>query len=119
MSNYFERIDTVFLYVSDLEKSIEWYTTVLGLKLIWNMGEYAALSVAKGETPLTLAQVPKEEICTSTWEKFNFFTSDIDKVQEALIVNGVEADPINEADGVRFFNFKDPDGNTLGACYFE
>ncbi|MGZ9585344.1 VOC family protein [Paenibacillus marinisediminis] len=119
MTPMFKRIDTVFVYVSDLERSVQWYTNILGLQVRWNMQEYAILSVADGETPLTLMQSTEEQLIIPTGEQFNFFTPDIDKAYVHLSEQGVSVGEMNVDGGVKFFTFKDPDGNVLGACYFE
>ncbi len=49
MSALFKRIDTVFLEVTDMEKSIKWYTEVLGFSVRWHDEEngYAAIEMGK------------------------------------------------------------------------
>ncbi|GIP32765.1 VOC family protein [Paenibacillus sp. J2TS4] len=52
-----QRIDTVC--VKDLESSLEWYTTKLGLKLRWIMREYAALDIGNGEPCIIVIMAKK------------------------------------------------------------
>jgi catechol 2,3-dioxygenase-like lactoylglutathione lyase family enzyme len=117
MSQLFKRIDTVFLEVTDMDRSIKWYTEVLGFNLRWYVQEtgYAAINI--GETPLTL--VKANEVKPATYSPFNFYTPDINKAYEELKRNGVDVEEIVDYGDVLSFNFKDPDGHILGVCYFE
>ncbi|MFC4559220.1 VOC family protein [Virgibacillus kekensis] len=117
MTKLFKRIDTVFLEVTDIEKSIEWYTDVLDLELRWfqKEGGYAAIEI--GETPLTLVRA--SEVKPATHCQFNFFTNDIKAAHERLQENNVDVDEIVDYGDVLSFEFRDPDGNILGVCFFE
>lgn len=121
MTQFFKRIDTVFLPVTDIERSIDWYTTRLGLKLRWHLKEhgYAALDIAEGETPMTLVQVASDQFIAPKSEPFNFYSPNIQLTYEAFKQAGIEVSTLNEDGVVTFFQFKDPDGNPLGVCYFE
>jgi catechol 2,3-dioxygenase-like lactoylglutathione lyase family enzyme len=118
MSNLFKRIDTVFLKVADFEKAIDWYQTVLGFSVRWvdEKGGYAALNI--GETPLTLVRSTTVEPASSK-VSFNFFTPDIHSSHQHLLNNNVEVEPIQEDGNVKWFDFKDLEGNHLGVCFFQ
>ncbi|MER2107556.1 MAG: VOC family protein [Solibacillus sp.] len=45
-----ERIDTVFIEVSDLNYSTKWYTEILGLTMRWNRNGYAAFIVIESNS---------------------------------------------------------------------
>lgn len=117
MERLFKRIDTVFLQVKDLEKSVNWYVEVLGFDLRWTDNEngYAAINIS--ETPLTLVRT--DNVIQSALSPFNFYSSDIERAHTALIEKGVEVEDIIDYGNVLSFNFKDLDGNKLGVCYFE
>jgi catechol 2,3-dioxygenase-like lactoylglutathione lyase family enzyme len=117
MSQLFKRIDTVFLQVTDIEKSIKWYTDVLGFNVRWYDQEngYAAINI--GETPLTLVRA--NEVSISSHCLFNFYSSDIQQAHAILLECGVEVGDLNTDEQVDWFEFKDPDGHVLGVCYFE
>lgn len=121
MSGLFKRIDTVFLKVKDFDKAIDWYTTVLGFSVRWvhQDGGYAALNI--GETPLTLVKAGEgEELPKKSPISFNFYSPNIEAAHAHLIENNVEVEPINsESDGVKWFRFKDLEGNSLEVCYFK
>lgn len=117
MEQLFKRIDTVFLQVNNLEKSVKWYTELLGFNLRWidNESGYAAINIS--ETPLTLVRTNKVE--PPPHIPFNFYTSDIKTAHTKLKENGVEVEGIIAYGNVLSFKFKDIDGNELGVCYFE
>ncbi len=120
MTALFKRIDTVFLKVMDLDQAINWYTKVLGFTLRWRMDEggYAALNIS--ETPLTLVQVPRDtEFTPTTFSSFNFYVSDITEAHNHLKEHQVEVGEIEDGGDVKWFWFKDPDGNRLEVCYFQ
>lgn len=112
----FKRIDTVFLRIRDLEAALAWYTRHLQVTLRWKVEGYACLNLA--ETPLTLVEATDqfEPVKHAT---FNFYAPDIDQAYHDLKEAGVEVDvQIEEAPGVRFFGFKDLDGNRLEVCWW-
>ena len=121
----FKRIDTVFLPVRDLDQAIAWYSAHLGLGLLWKGEGVAALKV--GETPLSLVQhrfpglkePPQDfEFRPVTEVPFNFFTGDIQKAHAALQAAGIDVSEIVDQGRITDFQFKDPDGNLLGVCWW-
>jgi predicted enzyme related to lactoylglutathione lyase len=117
MGDLFKRIVTVFLEVTDMDRSIKWYSEVLGFKIRWYSKEtgYAAINI--GETPLTIVRT--NEVKPATHIPFNFYSSDINKAYEELKKNGVDVEEIVDHGDVLTFDFKDPDGHLLSVCYFE
>ncbi|MFE8702787.1 VOC family protein [Cytobacillus sp. FJAT-54145] len=117
MTGIFKRIDTVFLKVNDFEKAIEWYSHVLGFDVRWrdDQGGYAALNI--GETPLTLVRSDREKVESPT-VYFNFYTENIEEAHKHLTENGVVVGPIEEDINVKWFKFKDLEGNELEVCCF-
>jgi hypothetical protein len=49
---------------------------------------------------------------------FNFYIEEVDGFHTFLVENGYNVGEIHSADGMRFFDFYDPDGNTLGVVEF-
>ncbi|MEH7610295.1 VOC family protein [Gottfriedia acidiceleris] len=118
MSEHFKRIDTVCLQVTDFEKAVDWYCSVLGFTIRWNdpMNGYAALNI--GETPLTLVRKTNQVENPNTHMSFNFYTSNIEQAYNHLKEHGVELEQLNEDGTFKWFEFKDLEGNRLGVCSF-
>lgn len=119
MSRLFERIDTVFLQVRDFDKAIQWYTETFGFTVRWrhDEGGFAALNV--GETPLTIVRLEEgAELPTTKQAFFNFYVKDVEEAHRVLVGAGADCDAIQDPGGVKYFDFRDPDGNLLSVCSF-
>ncbi|TYS55595.1 hypothetical protein FZC74_18930 [Sutcliffiella horikoshii] len=117
MSKLFKRIDTVFLEVTNMERSIGWYTEVLGFSVRWHDVENGYAAIEMGETPLTLVRA--EEVIPGSHCLLNFYSSDIYDAHHKLLESGVQVEDVIDYGTVLSFEFKDPDGHILGVCYFE
>lgn len=118
----FKRIDTVFLPVHDMHRSIKWFEEKCGFTLRWHdeKNGYAAMDLGNGETAFTLVRNPQmEESISTEHEWFNLYTSDIHATHQNMLDAGVEATPVKSGGNFEFFKFKDLDGNTIGVCSFE
>ena len=118
----FKRIDTVFLPVENMYRSIEWYEKKCGFKLRWHDEKdgYAAMDIGTGETAFTLVRKSHMgESQPAAHEWFNLYAPDVHEAQQRLLDAGVEATPIQSGGNVEFFQFKDLDGNMIGVCSFE
>lgn len=112
----FRRIDTVFVRVRNLDDAVTWYTEKLGLRLRWRQPGVACLNVS--ETPLTLLEA-SDDFVPAAEAPFNFYTDDIEAAHRFLKEAGVTVDDeILAGDGVRWFGFRDPDGNRLEVCWW-
>ena len=123
----FKRIDTVFLPVRNLEKSIAWYIETLGVSLLWHVPGVGSLKI--GETPLTLLQGsypgreealdPDSEFQPIVEVPFNLYANDIEHAHRVLLEKGVDVGAILDQGDVKEFQFRDPDGNCLGVCWWQ
>lgn len=110
----------VVVYVSDMNRSVEFYTTLLGLKLAARYGDhYAQIDAGKG---LTLGlhpagpESPKPGTRGAVEVTFGV-TEAIDKEVDALKARGVRFDgPVKNDGPVKLAYFADPDGNALCLC---
>ncbi|MFF2755749.1 VOC family protein [Psychrobacillus sp. NPDC058041] len=115
--NLVERIDTVCLKVSDVNKVSQWYQEVLGLQEQYKENHYVILSVGTSGVPLTLEKGSTETNENTAYPIF--FSSNIEHTFNVLTENGVKVTEIQK-DGLNtFFNFCDLDGNKLQICYWE
>ena len=113
---------TPTIYVSDMDRAVQFYTEVLGLRLISRHGdEWASVDAGKGLT-LGLHPAAKRMGAPGTLGSINVglnVTESIDEVVRTLESRGVTFDgPIKgDANGsIRLAFFGDPDGNSLYLC---
>lgn len=110
------RIGNVFVPVSDVERSVEWYSELFGLPAEDTAHEGTIYDVeTTGETGLVLdANRPVEN---SSQPLCFFWTDDAEATRDFLldldvpVVMGPE-----DVGSVTFVTFEDPDGNRLMAC---
>lgn len=115
------KVNNVFIHVSDLKKSAEWYSDLLGVP--FNKDAVASpvynLPITS-ETGLTLDDHtfdPGFILNPSEHVLFNFFVKDIDEVYE--FVKNKRITIVKEIERIgdfAYFNFKDLDGNVLMIC---
>jgi len=109
----FKRIDTVFVYVKNLEKATKWYQEILGLEIAMEYPGYVAFKLS--ETYLTL--IEEDTQINRKHSSFNLYVEDIQIVHQHLRKNEVKTSEIRQ-DGVFHFFFYDLDGNRLEVCSF-
>ncbi|TMW70356.1 VOC family protein [Alteribacter natronophilus] len=117
-----KHIATIEIPVSDLHRSIEWYTGNLELTCAFKGKTNAMLSF--GNTSPTIFLVETEEVIPPAFRNtytgtehsvVDFYTADLAETHRKLKENGVEAGRLNVMEGSQMggFGFKDPDGNPL------
>ncbi|VEU81176.1 VOC family protein [Haploplasma axanthum] len=109
----FKRIDTTFIFVSDIKKSVKWYQEIMKLEIGLDYPGYVAFKL--GETYLTL--IENQDQINGKYASFNFYVEDAKKVHKYLKDNNVKVDELKH-DGVDYFSFYDLDGNRLEVCSF-
>lgn len=116
------RIDTIFVHVSDLERSIKWYSELLGLQVREgnHIGPVYTLNMGDRRPGITLDNHIFEEnykFIPSNQPLFNLSGSDINAAFAHVTKMGAEivTEIIIHPD-LEEFSFKDPDGNILMVC---
>lgn len=114
-------MNTVFIPVSDLKESVDWYERVLGFEIdplqYHQIAKLPVYTFQMGETSLTLEEdrgfIPsstKVPIC-------NFHTTEIEKAKRELEENRVRiVSEIVTFPDFSYFNFNDINGNLLMIC---
>ncbi|MBY6271189.1 MAG: VOC family protein [Bacillaceae bacterium] len=116
-----KRIDTVFVPVTDLERSEKWYLDVFPFIVTFRSADGNDIGFSfKDRHPLQtgLCIYKTDKIERLGHVAFNFFTEDVDGYHRFLLERKVKVTEIHEEGGTRFFEFFDPDGNELSAVTF-
>jgi lactoylglutathione lyase len=111
----------VFIPVSNLKRSVEWYNSILGFTVIHDDAPEATV-VRMYNTSVVFCLVKCEEVKTLEFPKnnynvgqyFNFHTNDVTETHRRLSESGAKVGEIQSFDGMRGFHLLDPDGNLFG-----
>lgn len=115
------KINNVFIHVSDLKKSSEWYCNLLGIPFIEDRIESPVFNIPlPSETGLTLDDHsfdPGFKLNPSDHVLFNFFVADIDEAYDFIVGKQITiTKEIERIGDFAYFNFSDLDGNILMIC---
>ncbi|MEK5391553.1 VOC family protein [Margalitia sp. FSL K6-0131] len=116
-----KRIDTVFVPVTDLQKSEKWYMSIFPFKVVYRSsdGQYVGFRFnEKGEMKTALTLYKVEKMPEHHHIAFNFYCEDVDGFHSFLVNQNYQVSDIHSGDGMRFFDLYDPDGNGLGIVTF-
>jgi glyoxylase I family protein len=119
MKKIMDKISGIFIPVTNMGRSVEWYVRVFGLEIIQQSDMCTGLAFPGEATMIGLWKVDKPQPTmfeTGAGYKicyYNFESFDIDYSHTRLKEQGVEVMPIEDHGGIRFFDFIDPDGNPL------
>lgn len=106
---------SIAIQVSDMNKSIEWYTTNLGFQLLYKVDEIGWCELASNVpgTQIGLSQVEKTQASSSCVP--TFAVKDIAAARKQLESRGVrfDGDTITLEGLVKLATFFDPDGNAF------
>jgi cold shock protein len=113
----FDALNMVVMRVRDLSSARAWYERVLELHPAdgGNGGPTITLDLGRGANLCLWQLAPDEELAnTQTATAFpNFRTGDVQGLHGKLEGLGVSVSPLQEAGGVKWFTFYDPDGNRI------
>ena len=106
----------VYIPVSDLEKSAEWYAKHLGFKVTLKDSLYYELSTENGIKIMLLpaSEHINSQIAFSDGDQpaYGFIVDDIDSVRNDLVGNNIKVGEMFDYNG-RSFSFFDLDGNKI------
>lgn len=111
------KVGSIFIPVTDIEKSTEWYVKFLGARVIDSWGDGTGLYLPTGSTQLALVKVespqPSEFIINDDQKNgyYNFVVDDIDTAHQHFKNNGIVTTEIDDFGGMQSFDFFDLDGN--------
>ena len=114
----------IALYTQHLEESVQFYTELLGMKLIWQP-DADNFYLSSGNDNLALHRAPADFVAAKNQrlDHLGFFLkdrNDVDEWHEFLRAKGVtiKAAPKDHRDGTRSFYCADPDGNVVQMIYY-
>lgn len=110
---------TVYFEIQDMDRSIKFYTEVLGLPVKIRYGNHWAEVDAQ---TISIGLHPTEEgapVQTGGGGVVSFYVSDIEALRTELVKKGVEPGPVRNPPRGKFFMLKDPDGNYLHFIEFS
>lgn len=105
-----KRVETVFIRVSDIEKSSAWYKSVLQLDIKWGKEGMAAFKL--GETDITIMQ---QELDITKDVTFNLLVNDIHSFRQHLKSLNINVSDIKTWEDLYYISFLDIDGNEIQA----
>ncbi|MED5243456.1 MULTISPECIES: VOC family protein [Priestia] len=120
-SPVFNKMNTVFIHVSNLKSSVKWYSELLNQEYKMSEVRNPVYNLKiDGETGLTLDAGPEgteKQIVASLHPIFNFHTEDIKEAYEFVKELHYTIDsPITSFEDFSFFTIKDPDGHVVMIC---
>ncbi|RBP07862.1 putative enzyme related to lactoylglutathione lyase [Rossellomorea aquimaris] len=112
------KVNLVFIPVSDIEKSKEWYSKILGIQKGEEHFDHLFVADMDG-AGMILDTMPmwKDEngkLPRLNFPAIQFATDDIHDSYQFMKDNGVEL--VTDVQNDQYFVFKDPDGNVLMVC---
>ena len=124
------KVGSIFIPVTDLERSKKWYEVNLGLTKVdeWqeNGADHGVGYVFENDvTGLALIKTEKPQPTEFTVKGKNknvYYNFEVDNIQQAfdrLKQNGVETTDIHDYGMMKGFDFFDPDGNTFSVVSEE
>jgi catechol 2,3-dioxygenase-like lactoylglutathione lyase family enzyme len=113
MTRLVDRLDLVFYWVTDMDRSVAFYEGVLGLRLLRrDAGQWAEFDA--GGRRFALHGAAEGQPLTPGGATAVFSVGDLDRAKGELSARGVQFGHEGDVSGyARFASFSDPDGNTV------
>lgn len=115
------KMNTVFVHVKDLERSVQWYNQLLGKSYSKQEIQLPVYNIEiKGQTGLTLDAGPdgNKQLKPNPYPVFNFHADSIESAYRYVkneLNYAVQTEPVHFED-FSFFTVMDPDGNVIMIC---
>lgn len=107
-----QKLDSIIVYVSDVERSIIWYQDVLGLELTAKHGHFAVFQLGSVRISLHGAELDPN-VTRGNSSMPVFLIDSYESYKEDLENKEITFVYENEIPNARFGTFLDPDGNPL------
>lgn len=91
---------------------VEWYRTVLGLRVLVRVVDDGYALLAAGDVRLAILARPEPGEASRRWS-LGFEVADVDETARRLAAAGTEGAPRSHPEGFRELVVTDPDGNRL------
>lgn len=107
-------LNGIMLYVRDVQVTCDFYGRHFGFVSQWQAGDRVVeLRVPGGGATLMLHPAGKSVKTGQVTVKLVFDIEDVDGFKEKCLAQGLVFGSTHQADGYRFANCKDPDGNSV------
>ncbi|MEP3049509.1 MAG: VOC family protein [Roseibium sp.] len=108
------QLNRIVLYVKDVDRSSAFYTHHFNFEILQLPGDrITELIPVDGGARLMLHKAGKAVKLGQASVKLSFNVKDVEGFIDQAIENGLIFGSIHQADGYRFDNAKDPDGNSI------
>lgn len=120
MKKIVDKVSGIFIPVTNMERSTEWYIRIFGLELMESSDICTGLAFPGEPTLIGLWKVERKQ--PTEFESavgvylpyYNFESFDIEFSHVSLMEQGVDVTPIADEGGIKYFSCFDPDGNPIG-----
>lgn len=115
------KINTIFVHVSDLKRSVKWYAQLLGQHYDLSTVERPVYNIKIADhTGLTLDAGSKDHAKKQSSHKYPLFNFHTDSIEDSYdyvkgLAYSIESDIVT-FDDFSFFTVRDPDGNVIMIC---
>ncbi len=101
----------ITVMVTDMDRSVDFYTTIIGLELKQRWGNHYAMVSAPGITiglhPASITHTP------ATGTSIGFGVDNLDEVETHLLQTGITYEKTDDKEAGKLVHLKDPDGTLL------
>ncbi len=107
-------LGTIIIYARDMKKSADFYKTHFNFDTSGEISEgLIELNGKSGGAGILIHQAAKSSKLGQVGVKLSFHVKDIEAVVSSSKDKGLEFGPLHQANGYKFANAKDPDGNSI------